>query len=69
MPKDTPQQDALSALEARVAFVEAWLQIPAVHLPGYVAPEAAAEVEESVVPEGDAAAPEGGVPLNAEAIS
>ena len=69
MPNDNAQQDAFAALESRVSFLEAWLQIPAVHLPGYVAPEVAAESEEIVVPEGDAAAPEGGVPLNAEAIS
>lgn len=40
----TPEQ--LAALEARVTFLEQWLHIPAVHLPGYVAPQVAEKTGE-----------------------
>lgn len=35
--------DTLESLAARVSFLEQWMAIPAVHLPGYVPPEPEAE--------------------------
>lgn len=49
----TCSPDALKALEARVTFLEAWLHVPVIHLPGYVAPEPVAEPTEDLPVEGE----------------
>lgn len=35
----TCSQELLDALQSRISFLESWLQIPVIHLPGYVAPD------------------------------
>lgn len=40
--------DTIESLAARVSFLESWIQVPIIHLPGYVAP---VSIETPVTPE------------------